>query len=285
MGNKSDQPATLTASVAAGDEPAATTIHPTAQIHATASIGAGVKIGPYCIIDANVVIGDNCKLIAHVHLTGRTMIGARTVISPFASLGTSPQSVRYRGGDTRLMVGPDCDIRENVTMNTGTEDGGGLTEVGARGFFMTNSHIGHDCHVGDDVVMAHCAGLSGHCIVGDYTVIGGLSGVHQRTRIGAHAMIGGSSGVREDVIPFGLVAGSFARLRGVNVAGLKGRRFTSEAIRLLRSAYRTIFYGDGTLTERLETVASAYGHDENVTQIVAFIRGRGERRLCLPNRK
>ncbi len=228
----------------------AVTIHPTALIEAGAVIGKGATIGPYCIIGANVVIGEDCKLVAHVEVAGRTTIGARTVISPFASLGAPPQSVSYRGGLTRLNVGADCDIRQSVTMNAGTEDGGGVTEVGARGFFMANCHVGHDCHVGNDVVMANCAGLGGHCTVGDHVFIGALSGVHQHTRIGAHAMIGGVSGVREDVIPFGLAAGSFARLSGINVVGMKRRKFSSEAIRSARFAYRLIFFGKDVMAQR-----------------------------------
>jgi UDP-3-O-[3-hydroxymyristoyl] glucosamine N-acyltransferase len=158
------------------------TIHPTALIESGAMIGKGTTIGPYCVIDGNVVIGDNCKLVAHVHVTGHTTIGPRTVISPFASLGAPAQSVNFRGGLTRLVVGADCDVRQSVTMNAGTEDGGGITEVGERGFFMANCHVGHDCHVGNDVVMANCAGLGGHCVVGDHVFIGALSGVHQHDR-------------------------------------------------------------------------------------------------------
>jgi UDP-N-acetylglucosamine acyltransferase len=255
-------------------------IHPTAQIEAGAIIGKGATIGPYCIIDANVVIGENCRLVAHVHVTGQTTIGARTVISAFASLGAAPQSVSYRGGPTRLVVGADCDIRQSVTMNTGTEDGGSVTEVGARGFFMANSHVGHDCHVGSDVVLANCAGLGGHCTVGDHVFIGALSGVHQHTRIGAHAIIGGVSGVREDVIPFGLVAGSFARLSGINVVGMKRRKFSIDTIRAVRAAYRLIFFGNDVMAQRLDDVESKYGDNDSVAQMVAFIRDRGRRPLC-----
>jgi UDP-N-acetylglucosamine acyltransferase len=260
--------------------PEVSAIHPTAQIEAGAIIGKGSTVGPYCIIDGNVVIGDNCRLMAHVHVTGQTTIGARTVISPFASLGAAPQSVSYRGGPTRLVVGADCDIRQSVTMNTGTEDGGSVTEVGERGFFMANSHVGHDCHVGSDVVLANCAGLGGHCTVGDHVFIGALSGVHQHTRIGAHAIIGGVSGVREDVIPFGLVAGSFARLSGINVVGMKRRKFSIDTIRAVRAAYRLIFFGKDVMAQRLEDVESKYGNNESVAQIIAFIRSKGRRPLC-----
>src|SRR5215475_10363643 len=127
----------------------------TARVERGAKIGRGATIGPYCVIGANVVIGEGCRLIGHVHVSGHTTIGSRTVIYPFASLGTPPQSVKYRGGPTQLTIGEGCDIRENVTMNLGTEDGGGVTRVGERGLFMVGSHVGHDCHVGNDVVLAN----------------------------------------------------------------------------------------------------------------------------------
>ena len=124
-------------------------IDPSARIEAGAAIGQNVSIGPYCTVGPHVTIGDGCRLIAHVNLTGHTTVGARTVIHPFASLGSPPQSVHYRGGATRLVVGADCDIRENVTMNTGTEDGGGVTQVGDHCFLMVGAHVGHDCKVGN----------------------------------------------------------------------------------------------------------------------------------------
>ena len=154
-----------------------TVIHATAQVETGAVIGKDVTIGPFCVIGPNVAIGDGCRLVANVHLTGHTTIGPRTVIYPFASLGTPPQSVKYRGGPTRLVVGGDCDIRECVTMNTGTEDDGGVTEVGDHCFLMAGSHVGHDCQVGRDVIIANNVSLGGHVTVGDYVVFGGHAAV------------------------------------------------------------------------------------------------------------
>src|SRR5262249_52529226 len=159
-----------------------------------AVIGSNVTIGPYCIVDRHVVIGEGCRLIAHVHLAGHTTIGPRTVIHPFASLGSPPQSVRYRGGPTRLIIGPDCDIRESVTMNIGTEDAGGVTQVGERCIFMVGSHVAHDCNVGNDVTFANNAVLGGHVSLGDRVVLGGQAAVRQFVRVGEGAMIGGLSG-------------------------------------------------------------------------------------------
>jgi UDP-N-acetylglucosamine acyltransferase len=257
-------------------------IDPTARVESGAAIGSDVSIGPYCVIGPDVAIGDGCRLVAHVHVCGRTTIGACTVIYPFASLGTPPQSVAYRGEPTRLVIGAGCDIRESVTMNIGTEGGGGVTAVGERGFFMAYSHVGHDCQVGNDVVFANCATLGGHCVIGDHVFIGGLSAVHQFTHVGAHAMIGGLTGLRGDLIPFGLASGAFARLSGVNVTGMRRRKFAAETIRAVRSAYRMLFFSEGVREQRLAAVEAQFGGDEAVAQIVRFVREVRNRPLCHP---
>jgi UDP-N-acetylglucosamine acyltransferase len=259
-----------------------TSIDESARVASGAVIGADVAIGPFCVIGPDVVIGDGCRLIASVHVTGHTSIGPRTVIYPFCSLGTPPQSTRYRGGPTRLTVGADCDLRESVTMNRGTEDGGGVTTVGDRGFFMANSHVGHDCHVGNDVVFANCATLGGHCEIGDGVVIGGLSAVHQFTRVGTGAMIGGVCGVRGDVIPFGLVNGQYASLEGLNIIGMKRRKFTKERLATVRSFYQKLFHGPGVFADRLSAVQPLAAQDPAIAEILAFIEGGKHRALCLP---
>jgi UDP-N-acetylglucosamine acyltransferase len=261
-----------------------TAIDAGARVASGAAIGEDVSIGPGCVIGPHVAIGDGCRLVANVHVAGHTTIGARTVIYPFASLGTPPQSARYRGGDTRLVVGAGCDLREGVTMNIGTEDGGGITTVGERGFFMANSHVAHDCAVGDDVVFANCATLGGHCQIGDRVVIGGLSAVHQFTRIGSFAMIGGMCGVRGDVIPYGLAAGNYAELEGLNLVGMKRRNMPRERIHTLRRAYRQLFHGPGHFAERVEQVANEFAAEEAVMQIVTFIRAAEHRPLCQAGR-
>jgi UDP-N-acetylglucosamine acyltransferase len=257
-------------------------IDPTARIEPGAVIGKDVTIGPYCVVGANVVIDDGSRLVAHVHVAGHTKIGARTAVYPFASIGTPPQSSGYRGEPTRLVIGADCDIREGVTMNVGTEDGGGLTQIGDRGFFMANSHVAHDCRVGSDVIFANCATLGGHCDIGDYVFIGGLSGVHQFSQIGAHAMIGGMTVIRSDVIPFGLAAGSFARLSGINVVGMRRRKFSAESIRAVRNAYRILAFSKDAMAERVNAIEAQLGGDEAVAQIVAFLRKSRHRPLCQP---
>jgi UDP-N-acetylglucosamine acyltransferase len=257
-------------------------IDPTARVEDGAVIGEGTLIGPYCIIGPDVVIGENCQLISHVQVMGRTSVGANCVISPFVALGGAPQDLSYRGEPTRLEIGASCTIREGVTMNTGTAKGGGLTRVGKRGFFMNNAHVGHDCVVGDDVIFATSATLGGHCEIGDFVYIGGLSAVHQFTRIGAQVMVGGVCGVRGDVIPFGLVNGQYAALEGLNIIGMKRRKFTRERVATIRAFYQKLFHGPGIFAARLASVQEMAGDDPAIAEILAFI-GDGKRRpLCLP---
>lgn len=253
-------------------------IDPSARIESGATIGKDVSVGPYCIVGPHVTIGNGCRLIGHVSLTGHTTIGPRTVIYPFASLGTPPQSVKYRGGTTRLMVGADCDIREGVTMSTGTEDGGGITEVGDKCFFMVGSHVGHDCKVGNNVIFANNAVLGGHVTVGDHAVFGGKSAVLQFVRVGEGALIAGLSGVRADVIPYATAQGPLAFLVGLNVVGLRRRGVAKADILRVRAAYETLFFGEGEFRGRLDRVAADYGADPLVGKIIDFIRA-GKRPL------
>ncbi len=254
----------------------------TARVESGAVIGADVTIGPFCVVGPDVVLGDGCRLVSHVSIAGHTTIGARTIVHPFASLGGPPQWIGYRGGTTRLVIGEDCTIRENVTMNVGSEEGGGLTKVGDRSFFMAGSHVAHDCRVGSDVIFANAATLGGHCVVGDHVFFGGLSAAHQFTHIGSHAMISGVTGLRGDIIPFGMAAGAFARLAGVNIVGMRRRKFSAEAIRAVRSAYRMLFLAEGTLAQRVDAVESALGSEPAVAEIVTFVRAERRRPLCQP---
>ena len=192
--------------------------------------------------------------------------------------------MHYHGGPTRLVVGADCDIRENVTMNTGTEDGGGVTEVGDRCFFMVGSHVGHDCKVGSNVVVANNTLLAGHVSVGDYVVFGGGAAVRQFVRIGEGAMIVGLSGVRADVIPWGTVQGPLANLVGLNVIGMRRRGFSKADIHRYREAYRALFFGGGEFRARLEHVAADFGGDPQVGKMIDFIRA-GKRPLTMAGKR
>lgn len=247
-------------------------IHPTALIDSGAVIADDATVGPYCVIGPNVTIASGVRLVSQVSIAGHTTVGERTVVYPFASLGTPPQSVKYKGGPTRLEIGADCDIREGVTMNTGTEEDGGLTQVGDRCFFMVNSHVAHDCRVGNGVTFANGVLLGGHTIIGDNVTFGGGAAVRQFTRIGEGAMIVGLSGIRADVIPFGMAHGPLADLVGLNVVGMRRRGHSKADIHRLRAAYQAVFFGDGTFRERVEQVASENVGHALVDGMIAFIR-------------
>ena len=257
-------------------------IDATARVADGARIGEGVEIGPYCIVGPRVELGDGVRLIAHVHIAGVTAIGPGTVVYPFASLGTPPQSVHYRGGATRLVVGPRCELREGVTMNIGTEDGGGVTSVGERCLLMVGSHVGHDCRVGDAVTFANNVVLGGHVSVGDNAFLGGHAAVHQFVRIGEGVMMAGLSGAAGDIIPFGYARGQIADLAGLNVVGLRRRGATRADLQRLRRAFRMLFLSDGVFADRLKKVADEFTGDARVEKIIAFIRGGGDRPLMLP---
>lgn len=258
------------------------TIHPSAIVDPAARLGEGVDIGPFCVVGPRVELGDRVRLVSHVVVEGITRIGAETVIYPFASIGHRPQDLKYRGEPSELVIGCRNQIRESVTMNPGTEGGGMLTTVGDDGLFMVGAHVAHDCHVGSHVIFANNATLGGHVTIGDYAILGGLSAVHQFVRIGPHAMIGGMSGVEQDVIPYGLVMGERARLAGLNLVGLERRGFEKDEVRDLRAAYRALFGTEGTLAERVDTVAQQFGERTLVGQVLTFIREKNARALCQP---
>jgi len=260
-------------------------IDPTARVADGARIGEGVEIGPYCVVGPRANIGAGARLIAHVHVTGLTTIGAGTVVYPFASLGTPPQSVHYRGGATQLVIGPRCELREGVTMNTGTEDGGGVTEVGEGCLFMVGSHIGHDCRVGNNVSFANNVVLGGHVHVGDFTFLGGHVAIHQHVRIGEGVMMAGMSAARDDIIPFGFALGQTGALVGLNVVGLKRRGVTRAQLHAMRRAYRMLFFGDGRIADRIDAVAKEFAAEPLVEKIIAFIRGEAKRPLMKPARE
>jgi len=255
-------------------------IDSSARIEAGATIGGDVTIGPFCTVGPHVTIGHGCRLVGHVNVTGYTTIGPRTVVHPFASLGSPPQSFSYKGGPTTLVIGADNDIRENVTMNTGTEEGGGTTTVGNKCFFMVGSHVGHDCHVGNNIVFANNTIVAGHCTIDDYVVFGGGVAVRQFTRIGEGAMIVGLSGVRADVIPGGMAHGPLANLVGLNVVGMRRRGLSKADIHGVRDAYRALFFGEGQFRDRVEKVAAEFKDNSQVAKIIAFIRA-GKRPLTM----
>jgi UDP-N-acetylglucosamine acyltransferase len=256
-------------------------IHPTAIVHAGAKLAPDVEIGPYCIIGPDATLGPAVRLIAQVVIEGVTEVGAHCVVHPFAVLGGPPQHLAHKGEPTRLVIGERNQIREHVTMHTGTALGRGVTTVGSDGLFMVGSHIAHDCIVGNHVVFANNATLGGHVQVGDHVFMGGLSAAHQWSRIGRHAFVGGLAPVTKDVIPYALV-GNDAHLEGMNLVGLKRRGFSRETINDLRAAYRMLFAEEGAFQERVDDVARVFGSSAEVSEVIAFIRADANRPLCMP---
>lgn len=257
-------------------------IHPSAVVEDGATLGEGVRIGPFCHVGPGVTLGAGCELVSHVVVAGRTTIGPRTRLYPFASIGHPPQDLKFKGEDSTLTIGADCLIREGVTMNPGTAGGGLETTVGDNCTFLANSHVGHDCRVGDGVVFSNNVMLAGHCSVGDYAILGGGAAVIQFARVGAHAFVGGLSGLENDCIPYGMALGNRAYLSGLNIIGLQRRGFAREDIHALRRVYRLLFANEGTLMERVEDVASEFEHHRAVAEIIAFIRVGGKRSICTP---
>jgi UDP-N-acetylglucosamine acyltransferase len=209
-------------------------------------------------------------------------VGARTRIFPFASIGHQPQDLKFHGEASVLEIGADCLIREGVTMNPGTEGGGLKTIVGKGCTFLANSHVAHDCHVGDHVIFSNNVMIAGHTRVGDYVIMGGGSALHQFVRVGAHAFIGGLAAVENDVIPYGMAMGNRAYLAGLNLVGLKRRGFSRESIHDLRRAYRLLFAAEGTLKERVEDVAGEFATHPQVHEILDFIRDATDRAVLTP---
>ncbi len=253
-------------------------IHPTAIINKEAEIENGVDIGPYSIIEENVRIRKGTNLIGHVVVQGRTEIGENCTISPFASIGGPPQDTTYKDDDTELVIGDNNIIKEYVTINRGTQHGGGITKVGDDNFIMAYVHIAHDCHVGNNIIMANCATLAGHVEVDDFVIFAGLCAVHQFCRIGKYAFISGITGVPMDVPPFMIAAGSRAKLYGLNVVGLERHNFTKEDIRKLKKAYKIIFRSSLPLSTSIKLIQQEL-EGEHIDELIAFIMA-SQRGIC-----
>ena len=256
-------------------------IHNSSVIDKKAKIGKNVKIGPFCYIGPEVQIEDNVELISNVHIEGNTKLGQGTKIFPFASIGTRPQDLKYKGESNSLEIGVNNVIREYVTINPGTEGGGGKTVIGNNCLLMISSHIAHDCKIGNDVVIANNVPLGGHVIIEDSVVIGGNSAVQQFTRIGRLAMIGGMTGVLKDVIPFGLSFGNRNYLRGINIIGLKRKKYDNKKIMELDKAYKKIF-SLKNLHENLSKINGEYKENDLVTEVINFIAKDKKRPICTP---
>jgi len=259
-------------------------IHPMAVVEDGATIGEGVKIGPFCHVGSHVVLHANVELLSHVVVTGRTAIGKGTRIFPMAVIGGDPQSVHHGGEQTTLTVGANCTIREGVTMNTGTADFGGKTIVGDNNLFLANSHVAHDCRVGNHVIMSNNVMLAGHVVIEDRVILGGGSAVHQFTRVGRQAFVGGLSAVSYDVIPYGMLNGNPGLLSGLNVVGMTRAGIDRAVIHTVRRAYKAIFEGTASIRENAAAIREEYAECEQAVHILDFIAADSDRALSSPTR-
>ena len=251
------------------------------SIHPDAKISSSAKIGTYTVIGPKVEIGENVEIFSHVNISGYTKIGSGTKIFPFASIGTSPQDLKFKGEHTKLEIGNNNTIREYVTINPGTDGGTGITKIGNNCLFMISSHIAHDCQIGNNVIIANNVPLGGHVTIEDNVVIGGNSAVQQFTRIGKLAMIGGMTGVLKDVIPFGLSIGNRNYLQGLNLIGLRRANYSNKDILGLSEAYKTIF-ATKNLTDNLSKLNGAFKENPLVKDVIDFITKDKKRSICTP---
>ena len=256
-------------------------IHKTAIIDSKAKISSSVKIGPFTIIGPDVEIHDNTIIQSHVNISGHTIIGKNNIIYPFASIGSNPQDMKYRGEVTKLLIENNNTIREYVTINPGTVQGGGLTKVGNNNLIMISAHIAHDCIIGNNIVIANSAAIAGHAEISDYVIIGGNCGVQQFTRIGKMAMIGGMTGVSRDVIPYGLSTGNRNYLNGINVVGLRRGKVSNKDIIGLNDAYKEIFKTEN-LNDNLNKLNGNFKDNSLVNEVLEFINKDKKRPICTP---
>ncbi|HUK26409.1 MAG TPA: acyl-ACP--UDP-N-acetylglucosamine O-acyltransferase [Terriglobales bacterium] len=248
------------------------TIHPTAIVDANSKIHPSCKIGPYCVIGPQVELGENCELISHVALQGPSKAGAHNRFFPFCSVGLPPQDLTYAGEPTRLEIGEHNTIREFVTINRGTVKGGGLTTVGSHVLVMAYTHIAHDCHIGDHVILANAATLGGHVVVEDWATVGALCPVHHFIRIGAHSFVGGGTTITKDVLPFSkTVAARDTHAYGLNAIGLERRGFSRERIARIHHAYKLLLAAKLNTSQAIEKLKSEPDRGEDVDMLIRFI--------------
>lgn len=264
--------------------PASVRIHPMAVVEDGAVLGENVVVGPFCHVGPKAVLKDGVQILNNACVAGKTVIGEGTVIYPMAVIGGPPQAIRHDGSETTLEVGAKCTIREGVTMNTGSSDGGGKTVVGDGNLFLANSHVAHDCVLGSGIILSNNVMLAGHVHVEDHAILGGGSAVHQFSRIGRHAFVGGLAGVAYDVIPYGILNGNPGVLSGLNVVGMTRSGISRETIHRVRRAYKQIFEGDGAVRANAAAIRDEYADCKEVLEILDFIAAESDRALSTPFR-
>ncbi|NMN68088.1 acyl-[acyl-carrier-protein]--UDP-N-acetylglucosamine O-acyltransferase [Candidatus Pelagibacter ubique] len=256
-------------------------IHKTAIIDSKAKISSNVKVGPYSVIGPDVEIDEEVIIQSHVTITGLTKIGKKNIFYPMSSIGSDPQDLKYNGEKTSLIIGSGNTIREHVTINTGTIQGGGITKVGNNNLIMIGAHIAHDCIVGNNIVMANDSAIAGHAIIDDFVIIGAKCGIQQFVRIGKLAMIGGMTGVSRDVIPYGVSTGNRNFLNGINIVGLRRSKTQNKDIIILTEAYKEIFKTE-SLNNNLNNLKNEYKDNYLVEDVIKFINKDKKRPICTP---
>ena len=246
-------------------------IHSTAIVDKTAELAAGVEVGPFSIIGGEVKIGDGCRIASHVLIADGTVLGKNCQIHHGAVLGTIPQDLKFEGEKTILRLGDNNVVREYATLNRGTKERGETT-IGSGCLLMAYSHVAHDCVVGNNVILANCVNFAGHVRIGDFALIGGLVPVHQFVHVGEHAIIGGGYRVPKDVCPYSMVAGNPLKTTGLNLVGLKRRGFSTEAIRILKQAFKLLFFSNLNTTQALEAIEGNVEASPEVLKLIEFVR-------------
>jgi UDP-N-acetylglucosamine acyltransferase len=255
-------------------------IHSTAIVHPKASLADDVEVGPFCLIGEHVTIGKGTRLLSHVTVDGWTEIGERNELYPFASIGGPPQHLGYKGEPTKVIIGHDNILREYVTVNRATVQGGGTTTIGSKNFLMAYVHIAHDCHLGSHLILANAASLAGHITIDDHAIIGGLTGIHQHVRVGSYSMVGGCCGIVQDLPPFMRAAGGYrARMYGLNSVGLRRHGFSTDRISVLKRAYDMLFRSGHRIAEAARLAKAEFGDQPDVMTVLGFLEGT-KRGIC-----
>ncbi|MEW9797630.1 acyl-ACP--UDP-N-acetylglucosamine O-acyltransferase [Alteromonas sp. CYL-A6] len=246
-------------------------IHPTAVISDKATIGENVEIGPFCVVDDDVVIGDNCRLTSHVVIRGPSRIGRNNTFYQFCSIGEDCQDKKYAGERTELIVGDDNVFREGVTVHRGTVQDNSVTIIGSRNLLMVNSHVAHDCVLGDDIILANNVAVAGHVHIDNFAIVGGAVGIHQFCKIGAHAFLGAGGIILRDVPPFVMVSGHKNIPQGINSEGLRRRGFSKETIMAIKRAYKVVYREGNTVEEAIAKLRESASDAEEIQLLITFL--------------
>ncbi len=247
-------------------------VHEQAIVASSAKLGAGVRVGAYAVIGEHVELGEGCVLHSHAVVQGPSKIGRNNIFHPFCSIGGDPQDFRFQGEKTELEVGDGNTFREYVTISRGTVGGGGKTTIGHGNFFLATAHVGHDCHVGDNILFVNGATLAGHVIVEDFATIGFQSPVHQFCRVGRYAYIGASTVITQDVPPFSrVVTERETKSYGVNTIGLERKGFSAERLQILQRAFRLLLRSKMNTSQALAEMRKTFADSEDIEELVRFI--------------